>query len=77
MRLDKEKIRLDVNERLGIRGPVTDAEALGVVGRILLDAICDEFNAQFERALEQASTELLERAAVLLAERVAARGPGK
>lgn len=40
------------------------------VGRIFVE-LCNEFNEQFEKALEQASTEMLERAAVLLAQRAA------
>ena len=40
---------------------------------IVATAFCQHFNEQLERALEGADTELLERAAVLLAERASAQ----
>lgn len=40
------------------------------VGKVLVE-LCEEFNNEFEKALEQASTEMLERASVMLAERAA------
>lgn len=57
-----------------LTGQQTGPETMGLLLDVATGAVVDEFNLQFSKMLDNADTQLLERAAVMLAERVALRG---